>query len=114
MLAFSAPVAIEKRITHTGQGTWFEVGLGACGYENVNSDKIVALSVERYGDGGNCNQYVKITANGNTEYAQVRDECEACGEYSLDMSPSLFEEFASLSVGVIDISWNFEPFGFEP
>ena len=38
------------------QGTWFDVGLGACGEWNVNSDKIVAISSQIYGSGGNCNQ----------------------------------------------------------
>lgn len=74
----AAPVPVDstglvKRITHSGrvslsalssylvlmastQGTWFDVGLGHCGLENVNSDPIVALSTARYGSGGNCEQ----------------------------------------------------------
>ena len=62
--------------------------------------------------------------NGVTQYAMVRDECPSCGEYDLgmptsiffwtpflievqDMSPGLFEEFSPLSVGVLQISWDF-------
>lgn len=46
-LAVATPVAevqereLEARITHTGQATYFEVGLGACGWWNGNNDMIV-------------------------------------------------------------------------
>lgn len=79
LCAFAAPVDLEKRITHTGrvcsfaffftsqltgivQGTWFEVGLGACGDWNVDSDKIIAISHLRWADGGNCNQVSRVIA----------------------------------------------------
>ena len=38
------------------QGTWYEVGLGACGYTDSDSDYVVAISHDIYGSGGNCNQ----------------------------------------------------------
>ena len=47
------PASIEKR-ARTGRGTWFDVGLGACGETNVNSDKIIAISADIYGNGGYC------------------------------------------------------------
>jgi hypothetical protein len=31
-----------------------------------------------YGGGENCGKTVKITYNGHTEYAKVRDRCENC------------------------------------
>ncbi|OCH90900.1 hypothetical protein OBBRIDRAFT_729817 [Obba rivulosa] len=107
---------LEKRITHTGRGTWFDVGLGACGYTNVNSDKIVAISADIYGDGGNCNQYVQVTntANGKSAWGQTRDKCPGCGAYDLDMSPSLFEELGSLDTGVLEIEWHFENKAWHP
>ena len=36
--------------------TWYDAGLGACGWTNSGSDFVAALSVERYGSGGNCGQ----------------------------------------------------------
>ncbi|KAH9933233.1 RlpA-like double-psi beta-barrel-protein domain-containing protein-containing protein [Epithele typhae] len=113
----AAPASLEKRITHTGRGTWFDVGLGACGKTNVNSDKIVAISSEIYGSGGNCEQYIQITntKNGKVAYGKVRDECPGCGKYDLDMSPSLFKALgASLDVGVLSLSWHFENKAFKP
>jgi len=101
-------------VTHTGRGTWFNPGLGACGDTNSDSDPVVAIGAPRFGSGGNCFQWIKITANGVTAFGQTLDECEGCGENDLDLSPSLFENFAPLSQGVISVSWNFEPFGFSP
>ncbi|KAI0916826.1 hypothetical protein AcW2_007115 [Taiwanofungus camphoratus] len=119
---FSTPVpnateVLEKRITHTGRGTWFEVGLGACGDYNVDSDAIVAISHDIYGNGGNCNQWIAITntETGITQYGLTRDECMGCDAISLDMSPSLFESLgADLGAGVLQISWHFMNKAWQP
>ncbi|EIN12799.1 hypothetical protein PUNSTDRAFT_97678 [Punctularia strigosozonata HHB-11173 SS5] len=123
MATFASPVApnvtvvdLDKRITHTGRGTYFYVGLGNCGYTDVDSSPIVAISTERYGSGGNCNQWIHITntANGKTAYGKTRDSCPGCGENDLDMSPSLFEQLGSLDTGVLKIEWHFEAKGWSP
>ncbi len=38
-LVVAAPVSelMEKRITHSGQATFFETGLGACGWVSVST-----------------------------------------------------------------------------
>ncbi|KAN0090815.1 RlpA-like double-psi beta-barrel-containing domain containing protein [Tylopilus felleus] len=103
--------------TFTGEGTWFDVGLGACGFNNVNTDLIVALPTSQYGTGQYCNQYVTITntQTSKTAFARVRDKCPGCQTGHLDMSPGLFEALgAQLSQGVIPISWGFEPARFQP
>ncbi|KAJ7600813.1 RlpA-like double-psi beta-barrel-protein domain-containing protein-containing protein [Mycena floridula] len=111
-------IELEKRITHTGKATWFEVGWGNCGKFNVDSDHIVAISKAFYDNqgGSNCNQWVQVTdtRNGRTHYGQTRDSCPGCGYYDLDMSPSLFKEFESLDVGVFSISWHFMAPGWNP
>ncbi|RPD62744.1 hypothetical protein L226DRAFT_568551 [Lentinus tigrinus ALCF2SS1-7] len=105
----AAPSSFEKR-SRTGRGTWFEVGLGACGEYNVDSDKIIALSSDIYSNGKYCNDKVTIknTANGKTATATVRDECPGCGANDIDMSPSLFEELGDLDTGVLTVTWDFE------
>ncbi|KAI0042642.1 hypothetical protein FA95DRAFT_1575621 [Auriscalpium vulgare] len=102
--AVASPV--EKR--ESGQGTWFDTGLGACGFNNVNSDFIVALATPDYANGAHCNQMITITANGKTATAQVRDECPSCSSGSIDMTPSLFQQFAGLDVGVVHVTWNYD------
>ncbi|OJA10225.1 hypothetical protein AZE42_11607 [Rhizopogon vesiculosus] len=102
-------VSLERRTTYTGEGTWYEVGTGACGYTDTDSDLVVAVSSDIYDAGAYCNQWVEITNtdNGQTASGQVRDECSSCASGSLDMSPSLFEELSTLDTGVIPISWYF-------
>lgn len=62
------------------QGTWYYPGLGACGYTDSSSDDVLAISVDIYGSGGYCNQWVSITntATGNVAYGQIRDKCMGC------------------------------------
>ncbi|KAL4250303.1 Plant Cell Wall Expansin [Abortiporus biennis] len=115
----NVPAKRAGEVTHSGQATYFEVGLGACGHTDSNSYPVVAISSQIYGSGGNCNQWLHITNkdNGHTAYGQVRDECPGCGEYSIDLSPSLFTSLASggLNEGVLpNIQWNYEPVGFSP
>jgi len=104
-------VDLEKRVTHVGRGTWFNVGLGNCGQWNVDSDAIVAISKQRYdaNGGANCEQWVEIvnTNNGKKAYGKTRDSCQSCGTEDLDMSPSLFQQLDSLNTGQIRISWHF-------
>lgn len=111
-------VDLEKRITHVGRGTWFNVGLGNCGKWNKDSDAIVAISKRRYdaNGGGNCDQWVVIvnTKNGKKAYGKTRDSCQSCGTEDLDMSPSLFKKLDSLSTGQIKISWHFMAKGWSP
>ncbi|KII95718.1 hypothetical protein PLICRDRAFT_170331 [Plicaturopsis crispa FD-325 SS-3] len=101
---FASPVEVEKR-SNNGQGTWFEVGLGNCGKTSVDSDHIIALATSQYASGAHCNKKVTIKANGITKTATVLDSCPSCASGDLDLSPSLFQEFASL--GVLDITWSF-------
>ncbi|EJF67321.1 hypothetical protein DICSQDRAFT_76945 [Dichomitus squalens LYAD-421 SS1] len=113
----SSETLLEKRITHSGRGTFFEVGLGACGKVNKDSDHIVAISSSIFGSGGNCEQFMQIknNKNGKTAFGLVRDECPGCGAGDIDMSPSLFRALgASLDEGVLDVSWHFEKKGFKP
>ncbi|KAJ6585186.1 RlpA-like double-psi beta-barrel-protein domain-containing protein-containing protein [Mycena capillaripes] len=127
VLAFAAPLEgnatlseLDKRITHVGRGTWYNpsAGEGNCGFFDSDSSPVVAISKARYdaNGGANCNQwiFIKNTANGQWAYGKTRDSCESCDEVSLDMSPSLFENLAPLSTGVITISWNFMPAGWTP
>ncbi|TFY71068.1 hypothetical protein EVG20_g1925 [Dentipellis fragilis] len=111
-------VELDKRTTHSGRATWFTPGLGNCGYTDNESDPVIAVSKSFYDQngGGNCNQWIQIknTANGKTAYGHVRDSCPGCGEYDLDLSPSVFKQLGSLDTGVLPISWHFEAKGWSP
>ncbi|OCB88255.1 hypothetical protein A7U60_g4661 [Sanghuangporus baumii] len=108
--------SFEKRVTHTGKGTWYYPGLGNCGYTDSSSDDVVAIAKSRYGSGGNCNQWIAITntANGKTVYGKTRDSCPSCADGDLDLSPAVFSQIADLDTGVISISWNFMSKSWSP
>jgi len=96
--------------TYSGTATWFEVGLGACGFTDQDSDFIVALASPNWGGGSHCNQKLQITNSKNkrTQTATVRDLCPGCSSGDLDMSPSLFEALADdLGLGVFEMTWNY-------
>jgi len=118
---FAAPITVDtvmsKRTTRDGRATYYETGTGACGYTDNNSDPIVAISHLIYGNGGNCDQWMEITntANGKTQYGRTRDECQGCGQYDIDLSPSLFQSLgAELSQGVLQVEWHFMDKDFSP
>ncbi|KAI0062617.1 hypothetical protein BV25DRAFT_1803652, partial [Artomyces pyxidatus] len=87
--------------------TFYDVGLGACGVVSEPSDFVTAISLPYYDGGINCFKTVTITANGKTTNATVVDECPECGTGSMDFSTGLFEFFAPLDAGVVDITWTF-------
>ncbi|KIK57764.1 hypothetical protein GYMLUDRAFT_45948 [Collybiopsis luxurians FD-317 M1] len=85
---------------------------GACGQVHSDSDFIIALDQQRYGNSGDRSQYcgrtIAITANGKTVNGVVADDCPTCdNENSLDLSSGLFQQFYELSVGEFDMSWQF-------
>jgi len=106
----------EELTTYTGKGTWFYPGLGACGDVDSALDPIVAIASSRFGTGGNCDQWIKITNtdNGMSTYGKTRDSCPSCGSDDLDMSPAVFEEIGNTDAGLIPVSWNFQPMGWSP
>ncbi|TFK19584.1 hypothetical protein FA15DRAFT_674308 [Coprinopsis marcescibilis] len=119
--ASANPIAgpeLEKRVDHEGRGTWFNVGLGNCGKVSKDSEPVVAMSKAFYDEnhGSNCGQWVEITDRdtGKTALGQLWDSCPGCGRDDLDLSPSLFQQFAPLSKGVINISWHFKAKDFHP
>jgi len=111
-------VDIDKRITHSGRGTWFYPGKGHCGGTQTVNDPIAAMATSFYdqNDGGNCGQWLQVvnTANGKSTWALLMDSCDGCGYNDLDMSPAVFSQVADLNDGVFPIAWHFMPKGWRP
>ncbi len=87
----------------------------ACGTTNNDSEAIVAIGAELYDSYGTsnsmsqCGKSLTITWNGKTAKATARDRCPGCAGGSLDMSPTLFQQFAPLEKGVLDgIQWSWD------
>lgn len=101
-----APRGLEKRFDNA-KFTLYQTGVGACGKTNSNSDFIVALNSQQYGNGAYCFDMITINYGGKTTQAQIVDMCPGCPYGGLDFSPGLFDFFASESEGVIYGTWTF-------
>ncbi|KAL4252610.1 RlpA-like domain superfamily protein [Abortiporus biennis] len=110
VVSIPVPEVDEVTLIKRGRGTWFNVGLGACGKTNVDTDAIVAIPASVYSDGSHCDKIVSIknNANGKTTTATVRDKCPSCSAEDLDMSPAVFSDIGDLDSGVTDVSWSFD------
>ncbi|KAF5387110.1 hypothetical protein D9615_001860 [Tricholomella constricta] len=105
----SGEVELHKRFSGS-RWSFYDVGLGACGKHNVESDFIVALNSAQYGGGypgPQCFKTITMTFNGKTAQATIMDECPGCPYGGLDLSRSLFRYFAAESVGIIHGEWHF-------
>lgn len=98
----------------TGDITYYEAGLGACGLTNDgNTENVVALPHGLMGTQSNGNPYcgktitIKCKATGKTTTAKVVDKCMGCEGYSIDLSNAAFLELDDLSVGRTTADWWF-------
>ncbi|KAL9073617.1 MAG: hypothetical protein Q9161_002859 [Pseudevernia consocians] len=110
------PLLFHLAKAYSGDMTYYEAGLGSCGYTNSDSDAIVALSTEIMNNGANpndnplCGSSISITnpTTGSVHSATIVDTCEGCSEYDIDVSPSVFEAVDpnGLSDGRITVDWS--------
>ncbi|KAJ8132701.1 hypothetical protein O1611_g920 [Lasiodiplodia mahajangana] len=96
----------ERSGDFTGDITYYQPGLGACGETNSDSEAVVALSPSQYN--GNCGKSITITKDGKTAKAKVVDKCPSCASGAIDVSSTVFQSLADLSVGRTTVSWSFD------
>jgi hypothetical protein len=104
--AATSVATLFKRFDNA-QMTYYDVGLGACGWSNQPSDFVVAVNTAQYSSGRHCGQRVQIRAYGKTAIAEVVDRCTGCEDHGLDLSEALFAHFAPKDKGVFLTSWDF-------
>ncbi|KAI6813801.1 hypothetical protein KC340_g16393 [Hortaea werneckii] len=110
--------------TFTGDLTYYQPGLGACGVTSTEDDFIVSLSHALFDAagsstdaGGNsnenplCGRMLRATRYNEDESAQrsvdlrVVDRCTGCEIDDLDTSLKAFERLAPSASGRVDVSW---------
>jgi hypothetical protein len=102
--------------SYTGKMTYYNpsVGTGACGWNNADSELVVAISGNLWtasnpNNDPLCGQQIGITYGSKTVYAEVVDKCPSteCDSTHIDVSPAVFTQFADESIGVVDVTWSF-------
>ncbi|KAG4029541.1 hypothetical protein MFRU_015g00820 [Monilinia fructicola] len=98
----------------SGDITFYEAGLGACGTTTDGSTFAgVALPVGLMGSLSNNNPYcgktitIKCTSTGKTTQATVIDKCMGCEGNSIDLTNFAFDQLAEESVGRTQATWYF-------
>jgi len=97
----------------SGQGTYYDTGLGSCGITSASTDYIVAISHllmdGSYTANPNANPYcgkkIRAFRNGKSVDVTVVDRCTGCALDDLDFSESAFLQLASIDEGRVDITW---------
>ncbi|GAM82236.1 hypothetical protein ANO11243_002150 [Dothideomycetidae sp. 11243] len=97
---YSGDGSTNAGASYSGDVTYYEPGLGACGVTSVSTDHIVAISEHMFdpltpaGNPNNnplCNRVVQITGLDGTTYpATVVDRCVGCALSDLDLTETLF------------------------
>ncbi|KAJ4468484.1 hypothetical protein C8R41DRAFT_871173 [Lentinula lateritia] len=104
-VSYGAPIAVRRSTvlaarqdtsasgtTHSGDGTWYETGLGAIVAIGFQSFDSYPGATANPNDNPICNQKVTIYYGGKNATATITDRCAGCaGADDLDMSPSLFD-----------------------
>ncbi|MFF6916369.1 RlpA-like double-psi beta-barrel domain-containing protein [Streptomyces sp. NPDC012466] len=97
---------MSARDTYSGQATYYDVGLGACGTFHQNTDFVAALNMAQYSS-DLCGRKIRVTGPDGQVDVIVADSCPGCGHGDLDLSPAAFQKIAPLSAGRIAVTWTF-------
>lgn len=103
--------SLNKRST-SGRATFYDVGMGNCGWQNSGSENVVALNTAQYGSTSQvssvCGKTITINYNGKKEQATIVDSCPTCGYGDIDLSKSLFSSLTDgdMALGQMQVSWS--------
>ncbi|KAI1471807.1 RlpA-like double-psi beta-barrel-protein domain-containing protein-containing protein [Daldinia caldariorum] len=111
----------NNKSVFTGDLTYYEPALGACGVQSYSGENIVSVShtifdAASQGSDPNanplCGMKIRVTRNfveagiGNRSVdVTVVDRCVGCAATDLDLSPAVFEQLAPLGAGRVVGSW---------
>lgn len=107
----------DNQDVHSGDLTYYDVGLGACGETNGDDDMIVSVSHflwDEIQEGGNpntnslCGRKIRVRRDGSEGSVDVTvvDRCTGCEPADLDLSPAAFEKLAKKAEGRVTGTWS--------
>ncbi|KAG9301194.1 hypothetical protein G9A89_012577 [Geosiphon pyriformis] len=102
--------------SRSGEGTYYNPGLGACGQTDGDNDAVVAMAAPDFDPStpnGNpnknslCGKQIRIYHEGKSATATIQDRCPECKSGDVDMAPVVFNQLADPSKGRISITWSY-------
>ncbi|OAP62366.1 hypothetical protein AYL99_04569 [Fonsecaea erecta] len=100
---------------YTGDLTYYEPGLGACGVSSSDNDKIVAIShivFDAVSVGSNpnanplCGKKIRARRDNKSVDLTVVDRCTGCQPMDIDVTINTFAELADVDLGRVLVQWN--------
>lgn len=100
---------------YTGDLTYYDPGLGACGVTNTGSDAIVAVShivFDAVSVGSNpnanplCGKKIRARRNDKSIDLTVVDRCTGCQPTDIDVTQSVFADLATIAQGRVTVEWS--------
>jgi expansin (peptidoglycan-binding protein) len=90
----------------SGEGTFYEVGLGSCGQVNSGDEMVAALSTSKMEGGNMCGKTITVqNKDGSSINVKIVDTCPGCSEGDVDLSETAFKKLSPLVAGRIPITW---------
>lgn len=126
IIGLSAGLASRSRISnlplpnshggpYSGDLTYYDPALGACGLTNDGGDSIAAVSYiifDAVSVGSNpnanplCGKKLRARRDGKSIDLTVVDRCTGCQPTDIDVPRSVFKDLASIDEGRVDIEWS--------
>ncbi|KAJ5204320.1 uncharacterized protein N7498_005199 [Penicillium cinerascens] len=112
--ASNLPLPTSNGGPYEGDLTYYNPGLGACGYTNSGSDMVCAVSHILFdaastgsdpNDNPLCGMKLRLRRNGKSVDVKVVDRCVGCAVTDLDVTEAVFEEVAELAQGRVKVEW---------
>lgn len=96
-----------------GDASFYEVGFGACGKTNDNTQLVAAISHAVFDSVPSastisnkfCGQKVKVTNGKKSVVVTVVDRCASCGKEDISLSPAAYKKIASMDSGKVPVQW---------
>ncbi|CAG8600171.1 9392_t:CDS:2 [Ambispora gerdemannii] len=99
------PIPLQKRGQFSGDATFYNPGLGACGITSTDADMIAALNAPQWGNPANpnaspfCGKMATITGPLGTVTVKIVDKCPVCKFGSMDLAPAAFNKIGNPNDG---------------
>ncbi|KAH7020914.1 expansin-like protein [Microdochium trichocladiopsis] len=108
----AAATLASAATAYSGQATWYEPGLGACGRTNNRNDLIAAIAPSFFTHPNPnldsiCGRKAKVTRGSKTVVVTIVDKCMSCPQGNIDLSPAAFQQIGNLDEGRVSTSWVF-------